>query len=384
MSQFVWPSRESEALVIGSQIGPKDPRFSMLITDRNFRWSEFINLAMEHRVQGILASAVKPYRSEIPTGICKILEVAGRHIAERSALFAEEIKTLFRLFNQKGIRVVLLKGPRLLIDVYPDTSMRPFNDIDLLTDRNDVAEVSDALRTLGYGQYESVDGQLVPMTQILLKRYEEKLQHLGEFARATGRPIMPHLWVDLHHRLTTVYDSYQFDPTPLVWRSKQKFVDDVPVWVLDDSDHLIQLCVHLYSNTRAIKDIQELSDLQLIRFVDVAESIRALSIDWDHVQAMCSESPSLRIPVGVALLMAEILYGPLVPPPLRESFDTPEIVSNVDAIADRWTQDSDEPIGRWPIPFQSRLFDSDRVRYAYEAFYKFHFRSLERERGHQR
>lgn len=167
-------------------------------------------------------------------------------------------------------------------------------------------------------------------------------------------------------------------------RSKRKFLDDESVWVLDDSDHLIHLYVHLYFNTRAIKDVQDLSDLELIRFVDIAESIRVLSIDWDHVQALCSDSPSLRIPVGVALLLTEILYGPLIPPTLRELFHTREIVNNMDAIADRWTQDSDEPIGRWPIPFQTRLFDSDRARYAYEAFYKFHFQLLERERGHKR
>lgn len=85
--------------------------------------------------------------------------------------------------------------------------MRPFNDIDLLTDRNNVSKVADVLRTLGYGQYESVDGQLVPMNQTLLKRYEEKLQHLGEFTRPAGRPVLPRFWVDLHHRLTTAYDS---------------------------------------------------------------------------------------------------------------------------------------------------------------------------------
>lgn len=101
MSQGVWPSQESEAVVLGSQVSVKDPeRFAMLINESDFRWGEFINLAMEHRVQGLLTSTLNPYKDVMPIGIRRLLDVASRYTAERAALVADEIKMLFHVFNQ--------------------------------------------------------------------------------------------------------------------------------------------------------------------------------------------------------------------------------------------------------------------------------------------
>lgn len=60
------------------------------------------------------------------------------------------LKEINRLFEQSGIRAVLLKGLALASQYYPDPALRPVSDLDLLLDRADILPALNALTAAGF------------------------------------------------------------------------------------------------------------------------------------------------------------------------------------------------------------------------------------------
>ncbi len=63
------------------------------------------------------------------------------------------LKEINGLFEQSGIRAVLLKGLALALQYYPDPALRPVSDLDLLLDRADVLPALNVLTAAGFQPY---------------------------------------------------------------------------------------------------------------------------------------------------------------------------------------------------------------------------------------
>ncbi len=62
----------------------------------------------------------------------------------------DELSTITRLFHEKGIPVVVLKGACFALTTYPDIGLRPMGDLDVLVPASRLAEAVEIAGSLGY------------------------------------------------------------------------------------------------------------------------------------------------------------------------------------------------------------------------------------------
>lgn len=137
--------------------------------------------------------------SETPSAI--FLHQAYRLIALQSAIHEQKIEKLFRVLRLNGIEGLLAKG-WAASQLYPDTALRPYGDIDLLVHPTQIATAREVLNT----------------------------------------PEMSDCWIDLHERFSELDDR---TTEGLFARSTRVRLGDQEVRVLSGEDHLALLAVHL-------------------------------------------------------------------------------------------------------------------------------------------
>ncbi len=85
-----------------------------------------------------------------PTEVLSRLREHFHETASRNLFMTAELVQLLRLFRERGIAAVPLKGPALAQSLYGNLALREFSDLDILVRRRDVGRVKDLLVSLGY------------------------------------------------------------------------------------------------------------------------------------------------------------------------------------------------------------------------------------------
>ncbi|VUX45205.1 conserved hypothetical protein [Candidatus Defluviicoccus seviourii] len=112
-----------------------------------------VRVAGHHMVMPALAAALEAQGqlAGLPADFARILRAARHYNRKRNAAYAAALEETCLLLNGIGIEPVLLKGAnRLVDDLYPDTSYRFLNDLDLLVPADRAAEAHALLRGSGY------------------------------------------------------------------------------------------------------------------------------------------------------------------------------------------------------------------------------------------
>lgn len=103
-------------------------------------WNEFISISSRNRLLPIIYKVL-----EEPS-----LEKEYKKTAAASLIYEHEIERIFNQFNSCGIKTILLRGLYLGYTIYNDPSLRPFTDIDILIEKNNIEKAKKALKELGY------------------------------------------------------------------------------------------------------------------------------------------------------------------------------------------------------------------------------------------
>lgn len=121
-----------------------------IVADAEFPWTDVAYCLSMH---GILALAV---RNLLRAGITPPADVIEAALADiRSAIAAEETTRHFlHLANRMFLRVILLKGTSLAVDVYPGFGLRSQGDVDILVRFEDLDRAVLAAREIGYASPE--------------------------------------------------------------------------------------------------------------------------------------------------------------------------------------------------------------------------------------
>jgi hypothetical protein len=114
-------------------------------------WLRLVDIAERHKVSGLL------YRA-MAEGLCPPPPPEAREAAKRAAsakaaistMLISEWKRLLAAFETEGVRVLMIKGPALALQLYGDPRARDFRDIDLLIRREDSAGAARAFASRGY------------------------------------------------------------------------------------------------------------------------------------------------------------------------------------------------------------------------------------------
>jgi hypothetical protein len=249
------------------------------------RWNAIIRGARRHRVAAIVLEGLKACGTpHLPEDIAARLRKLSVANARRSLAQIAELRRLAQLFAAAGVRVLVLKGVALAVQLYGDPGARVARDIDLLVDPAEFAKARRLLAQAGYVQRRSFPS--AHRSAAYLRRIKE-IEFLDP---ATGG------MVELHHRLTDNPYLLTCDFATL-WNEREEIrVGDCSIATLSRQCLPLYLCVHGADHGWA----------RLQWLVDFAGAARSQNLD-DALQA--ATAAGLRTPFMHALLLSRDWLG---------------------------------------------------------------------------
>lgn len=217
-----------------------------------------------------------------------------------------------------GIRTVVLKGPPLAARLYPDPSLRPSQDLDLMVAPADLDRAAAALEALGYQAEKG-----------LLARYYRENHHHIHLHRDNTPPL------ELHFRATTGFGVIVPAEDFL---SRASTPGAALAWVLAPEDEFLYLALH--AARHLFVALVLLYDLKLFLLLH-------RDLDW---RLAAARARSLRVTRAVSMAV-ELLHGCLaVPlPPGRYLALAPDLRSR---LAHRVLS----AVARWPIQWKATWY----------------------------
>jgi hypothetical protein len=116
-----------------------------------FRWDRFLDAAECHKVVGLVYQAFSSGRAPAPPAdvLAQLKRKAAAKAAIKAMLLAEW-QRVYEALRAASIRVLMIKGPALALQLYGDPNAREFRDIDLMVDAGTMERVVVVFSSLGY------------------------------------------------------------------------------------------------------------------------------------------------------------------------------------------------------------------------------------------
>ena len=148
-------------------------------------WDTLVTEAENYSVAPLLFTTLRESDIDIPsTSKRQLYALVQRHRWANDAR-AKALIEITEACQARSIQLIVLKGSFLAHSIYPDPSLRPMSDIDLLAPPDKAAEVINILRDLGYSAPDQASSQ-----------YMSEHHHLpGAHATRDGQGIL----VEVHH-----------------------------------------------------------------------------------------------------------------------------------------------------------------------------------------
>lgn len=120
-------------------------------------WERFLELAMHHRVYPNLYLKLKKMEeSRVPSEVIQKLQRAYQYNTFQMLHLSREMEFICKLFDEKNVLCLVLKGPVVAEDLYGDISHRTSRDLDILVQEKDLDSVEDILIRNGYVKEETI------------------------------------------------------------------------------------------------------------------------------------------------------------------------------------------------------------------------------------
>jgi hypothetical protein len=194
-------------------------------------WTTILRGAHRHRVASQLLSALKSIADITPASVIAALREQTRLGATQTLLQIMELRRLSGLFADAGIRVLVLKGIVLSVQLYGDPASRMPGDIDLLIDPDRADDAGALLTAAGYVRQVPA---LSPRQRVAYRRWFREMTY--------EHPIVGEL--DVHHRLS-YYPSFAPWSFDELWHEREAVeLAGFPVTTLPRRCLALYLCTH--------------------------------------------------------------------------------------------------------------------------------------------
>jgi hypothetical protein len=263
-----------------------------------FDWQRFAELAVHHRVHPLIVRRLKQdVRADIPQPILERLEAQCRRNTFRMLQLSGETSRIAGLFRDRDIRVLMLKGPALSLDLYGDLSIRPSGDVDLLVPLSDIGEAERLLVRRGYEKDDYI--------RSVLGDWRWRHHHYAFVHPETGSKIELHWRMNPWPAREPAFDA--------LWeRRRTMMIGGKPVDLPGLEDTFLFLAAHGarhgWSRLRWLVDIDRLARLPL---------------RWDKVLAESQRFECAHI-CGQALQLAAGLLGTPLPDGAGKAAEHPQ------------------------------------------------------------
>ena len=294
------PEQRLLLALLGSREGTLD-RQGMLSLFRRVNWQNFL-AHTSPSLHPYLAFRLESYAECIEARReLEQLFRARRHTAVRNLRLRHELGRVIEALRQSGIPALALKGIVLAYAVYPDASLRPMSDLDLLVPPAKRERALQVLQELGFEYPEIV--------KCINRDHLSRLAPEQEFAHGLLLPSSKIL-LEVHSELEC---SEPLLPTPVqeFW-SRAVAVDlhGLTTMMLSPEDFLFHLCLHSYSH-RFEFGLLPLLDLQFL--IDSRRDWQWPGIASRSIRSGCA------VRLYVTLSAARDLIGTPVPDSFFES-----------------------------------------------------------------
>lgn len=246
-------------------------------------WRMFAAELVDQRLTGLAVDAVQG--GWLPLEDEQVIELLERHRdAMIWALFIERtLMAIDEAFGDAGIEYLVLKGTSLARTLYPDPSLRPFADLDVLIRGPHWERACALLPSLGFARQHP----------------ESRPGFVDTFGKAAVHTNEAGQEIDLHRRLVVGPHGLSVDPEELF---------EHPAWFelggrwfrrLEDSLLFLHACMHASLGHRTPRPMP---------LRDVLQVAEAGEIDWDRAEERATRW-RLRAVVGHAVGAAADVLG---------------------------------------------------------------------------
>jgi hypothetical protein len=224
-------------------------------------WNSILDSVFSQGIAPLLYNCLRgiPVKQCIPQGVMDKLKKAYHENIANNMYLYEELSRIIKHFNDKGIKIIVLKGAALAKAIYKDIGLRSMMDIDLLVKKEDLPYAKEIISDLNY----------IPKMLILSEEwYKKNHYHLPTYIHREKS-----LLVEIHWDIT----KKPFDINMEKWfeRAAYEKFNGCKVLIPSPEDMIIHLCLHLYNHGYDSRTI--LRDL-----CDISETLKNYSgkIDW--------------------------------------------------------------------------------------------------------
>lgn len=221
-------------------------------------WPDVLRRLSSERLTGLALAGAQRGQLLLTDGQCQDLLDQHRHLLLPTLALEQALITVSSAFRDVGVEHVVLKGPALAHSFYPDPTLRPFVDLDLLVRTRDWRRACTLLEKLGYLRIQP----------------EPRAGFDERFGKAAPHRSDEGLCVDLHRTLVVGPFGLWLDPDELFELTSPLFVAGRMFRRLDDAGTLLHACMHASLG---------LWPPLLLPIRDVAQVATVGNVDWGQL-----------------------------------------------------------------------------------------------------
>ena len=236
---------------------------------QNIDWNIFLKRARIEGISPLVFSRLPEIAAHynIPEYVAEELKKDYYLSATKNTLIFEELKRVLALFNQRGLQVIVMKGAALAETVYGNAALRSMSDVDLLVKNEDLCQVDELLKKLGYSPADrSVDDVDFTSTYLTTLDYRNPIKN------------SPSFHIHWHFVNSTIPNESYINHIKMedIWRDAVRTtIADIETWVMAPHHLLIHLSEH------ALRVTHSLSKLSYFCDIDKAINYYGKALDWD-------------------------------------------------------------------------------------------------------
>ena len=226
-------------------------------------WSALDELAASHRLQPLLGWLHRN-DSNVPEVHRETWNAARRDSAVKALHAAGTLRQVVTLLAKEGLEPIALKGAWLAWHAYPEASLRPMRDLDLLLPEGTVLQAFRCLEEHGFRSFE--EGSLPPEDAARLSKHMPPLRSPGG------------IWIELHQRLAEPPGRMDHrGPRAPLAEAAARAIAVGGIRYLDATDLVAHLAIHAAYDHRL--------DCGPLLLTDISFAVAASPIDWDRLWA---------------------------------------------------------------------------------------------------
>lgn len=287
-----------ERIIIAYSFVKNKPNCFFEIKDLIINWNKLFEYAISNHVLPIVWKNIRNYGKvfQFPKYNYDIAKAAYLYNIEKNKIYMQYLHYVKAELLKSKIKCQELKGSYLLDKIYEDYGLRTLGDIDILIYSKDKEKIENLLGKIGFflGKYDAEKKKILTPSRNEMIKWKLNMSNLHPFAKKIDSNILSVIKLDFRFSLS---DDLSDKPV-------NEIMDFIcRTGYIKPAHVLIQLCSHLYDESKQSMNIIIGKDINLIKYIDIREYILQIMKEDD-----LNESVEFCIKYGLEKQLYYALY----------------------------------------------------------------------------